>query len=135
MMKRTILAVCPFALALCAWIPSAHATSTANIVCYLWADQPSAASYTPSTTYSFNRPGGANKVTRSGPGSYTVTCGKVTSLSGPRGGHIQVSAYGGSANACNVVFWGGTPLSANVQCRSLVTGAPTDSFFDFLFVR
>src|SRR4029078_12722254 len=37
-MKRTILAACPFALALCAWPPSAHAALTANIVCYLWAN-------------------------------------------------------------------------------------------------
>ena len=66
-MKRTTLAACPLALAFCAWAPSAHAASTANIVCYLWADQPTSASYTPSTSYSFNRPGGPNTVTRSGP--------------------------------------------------------------------
>ena len=134
-MKRTILVACALALAPCAWASSAHAASTANIVCYLWADQPTAASYTPSTSYSFNRPGGANKITRSGPGSYTVTCGNVPSFSGPRGGHVQVSAYGGASAVCNTTFWGGTPLQAAVQCRSLVTGALVDNYFDFLFVR
>jgi hypothetical protein len=134
-MKRTILVACALALAPCAWASSAHAALTANIVCYLWADQPTSASYTPSTTYSFNRTGGPNKVTRSGPGSYTVTCGKVPSLSGPRGGHVQVTAYGSANTLCNVTGWGGTPLQAGVQCRSLVGGALTDSLFDFLFVR
>src|SRR6478735_5405110 len=66
-MKRAIFVACALALAPCAWTSSAHAASTANIVCYLWADQPTSASYTPSTSYSFNKPGGQNKVTRSGP--------------------------------------------------------------------
>jgi hypothetical protein len=143
-MKSMILRACPVALLLCTSGYSGQAAETAspslaadtaNIVCYAWADQPTASSYIPSTSYSFNRRGGNIRITRSGPGSYTVICRKVPGFAGPRGGHVQVSAYGSSSVVCNTTGWGGTPLSAGVQCRALLTGALTDSFFDFLFVR
>lgn len=52
---------------------------SAIILCYVWADQPSSAlnvAYTPSPIYSYNFVGrdGANSVTRTAVGNYTVRC-------------------------------------------------------------
>src|SRR5262245_42166976 len=58
---------------------------------YVWANQPSSASYTPSLTYQFNSAGGTNTITRSGVGQYTVHFPGLSTL----GGHVQVTAYGG----------------------------------------
>ena len=113
-------------------------------LCYVWANSATTASYTPSSTYSYNlvyRWGG-NTVTRSGVGTYQVTCRGVggagsgaanTSWGG--GVHVQVTAYGGTSNYCKVVSWGtgGANFTGNVKCYN-PAGAAADSQFDLLFL-
>jgi hypothetical protein len=140
-MKRTTFVVCSLALVFCSWVSSAHANTipTAQALCYLWADQPTTASYQPSAPYSYNKAGGAsaNLVTRKAPGFYVVTCKKIGAFAGKRSGHVQVTASGIDATWCKVVTWGGgsgADLNAQVECRN-PAGALADSYFDFLYVR
>src|SRR5262245_53566386 len=46
-----------------------------NRYAYVWADNPLAAFYVPAAAYSFNAKGGANTITRTGIGAYTVHFG------------------------------------------------------------
>jgi hypothetical protein len=99
---------------------------------YVWANEPSSASYTPSTYYSFNSSGGANTILRSGVGRYTVNLyGLVAG-----GGHVQVTAYGPSSDTCKVANWGvgGTYLSVNVNCYNHL-GQPVDTYYTLYFVN
>ncbi|MFI5937313.1 hypothetical protein [Actinoplanes sp. NPDC051494] len=98
---------------------------------YLWADQPSAASYTPSPTYQWNSAGGTNTVQRQGPGSYVV---RLPGL-GTTGGHVQVTAYGRSAARCKVVSWGpsGSTQLIRVNCRN-AAGVLTDNRYTLTYV-
>ncbi|SDI97446.1 hypothetical protein SAMN05444157_1080 [Frankineae bacterium MT45] len=97
---------------------------------YVWADQPSTASYTPSTTYSYNSYGGANSIVRNGVGSYTVTFGRLAS-----GGTVDVTAYSTNAR-CKVGNWyhsGGNEV-VNVYCFSNA-GVAVDSYYDVVFAN
>jgi hypothetical protein len=91
---------------------------------YVWADNPTSASYTPSPTYAFNSSGGATTITRSGIGVYAV---KFSGLggNGSAGGNVLVTAYGGGSETCKVVSWnsGGTDFIANVRCFTSAGGA------------
>lgn len=89
---------------------------------YLWADQPSTASYTPSTTYQWNSTGVNNTITRTGVGSYTANMPGMSFV----GGTVEVTAYGTGSAHCKVVSWFST--SVNVACFT-AAGAPTDSMF------
>ena len=146
-MRLSAIAV---ALAAAVWVSPASADPGrgANTMCYLWAHDASPAigvAYTPSTTYSYNAVGrsAANTVTRSGTGSYTVTCrgvggGALFGGSGSwgAGGHVQVTAYGSEdADYCKVGGWstGGADFSASVVCYNSA-GARSDSRFNLLFV-
>src|SRR5436305_1152737 len=84
---------------------------------YVWADNPTSASYTPSPTYAFNSSGGTITITRSGIGVYAV---KFSGLGGgaSAGGNVLVTAYGGGSEICKVVSWssGGANFIANVRC-------------------
>ena len=88
---------------------------------FAWADQPTAASYTPSASYAANPGGSAPTATRAGAGVYTVTFGGQSLT----GGNVQVSGYGSKA-VCNVASWGGT--NATVTCYDR-NGTATDSRF------
>jgi hypothetical protein len=94
---------------------------------YVWADNPTSASYTPSPTYSFNSSGGATDITRSGVGTYAV---QFSGLGGgsSSGGNVQVTAYGGGSETCKVVSWGsgGANFVANVRCFNSA-GSPADT--------
>jgi hypothetical protein len=114
-----------------------------TVLCYVWANNPSTASYSPSSVYSYNANGkaAANVITRSSPGVYNVTCRGVGGAAlgggtgwGP-GGHVQVTAYGGDSNYCKVVSWvtGGADFSAGVRCYTHA-GALADTRFDLLFL-
>ena len=52
---------------------AAPAVFTPANLSYVWANQPTAASYTPSLPYQYNSGGGTDTITRSGTGSYTTT--------------------------------------------------------------
>jgi hypothetical protein len=105
-------------------------TNPPNIA-YAWADEDTTASYTPSTTYSYNPSGGAVSVTRSGVGSYTMT---FNGLDGAQltGGDVRVTSYF-NVDRCKVGSWGnsGANFSVNINCYSLA-GALTDSEYEVL---
>jgi hypothetical protein len=94
---------------------------------YVWASDPTAASYTPPTNYQMNSTGaGANTITRSGTGVYTV---RFTGL-GVTGGVAHATAYGAGTSQCKVGSWhpsGGDQL-VTVRCFTLA-GAAVDSMF------
>jgi hypothetical protein len=104
------------------------ATSTPSPA-YAWANQPSAASYTPSAFYSHNPRGGIT-ATRSGPGVYQMTWTGYALVSG--GGHPQVTAYGGTNERCQIAAWGGDSVS--VRCFDSA-GDPADSQYSVLYAR
>ncbi len=98
---------------------------------YLWADQPSAADYSPNNLYQWNSQGNQNTVQRSGPGQYTAI---LTGLSGgPNGGHVQVTGYG-TTDLCKVRSWStsGADLRVYIGCYDN-TGAAADSRFTLSF--
>jgi hypothetical protein len=84
--------------------------SSANVIAYAWANNRSSASYTPTSTYSYNAAGGAITATRSGVGVYKITFAnmKVTGR-----GNVQVSAYA-DPERCVIASWSGA--SVNVRC-------------------
>jgi hypothetical protein len=145
---KKLAAVCLFALVLGASAAVADPGRGASVQCYVWANNASptvGVPYIPSTTYSFNAVGraGANTVTRTGTGSYTVTCKGVGGGSlftgggswGP-GGHVQVTSYGSeNANYCKVGSWatGGADFAVTVRCFS-PGGALADTRFDLAFI-
>jgi hypothetical protein len=101
------------------WTPSAEAASFGWA--YLWADQPTAPSYTPSLAYQFNSSGATNTVVRTGVGRYTA---KLPNL-GSQTGQVQVTAYGTGSERCKVERWypSGTTQQVNVRCFTS-TGTP-----------
>jgi hypothetical protein len=111
------------------WTPSAEAASFGWA--YLWADQPTAPSYTPSLAYQFNSSGATNTVVRTGVGRYTA---KLPNL-GSQTGHVQVTAYGTGSERCKVERWypSGTTQQVNVRCFTS-TGTPVDTRFTMTYV-
>ena len=97
---------------------------------YVWANQPTTASYVPNTLYSFNPAGSSIVVTRSSTGVYTVVFDGYD-VYGPFG-HVQVSATGSVARHCKVVSW--FDETANVRCFTS-TGALVDSAFTLLYLK
>ena len=99
-------------------------------IAFMWADQPTAAAYTPSSSYSFNSSGGVNTVTRSSPGRYFA---KLPGFS-KAGGNPQVTAFGQTAARCEIVDWSNDLSGATVavQCVN-AAGAPADDIFDLSF--
>lgn len=98
---------------------------------FVWANQPTAASYTPSTSYQSSSAGTTATVRRSSTGAYQVTFPGL----GGGGGDVQVSAYGSSDGFCQVGGWGGSPdLSVWVYCFSS-SGARADRTFTVQYFR
>ena len=97
---------------------------------YAYANNPSSASYTPSSTYSYNGGGGAITATRSGAGSYRMSFAGLSTTNG----HVQVTAYGSSAT-CGVNSWSpsGGALNVGVRCRD-AAGAPVDTRYTVMFI-
>lgn len=91
---------------------------------FLWANDPSAASYTPSATYNHTSGGGLNTMTRSGPGDYLVGW---TNLLRPEATVAEVNfvtAYGNDARDCQLWTW--SENSVRVLCFD-PDGTPADS--------
>jgi hypothetical protein len=116
---------------------------------YLWADQPSAATYVPYAAYQFNSSGSTNTVTRTGVGAYKAV---LPNVGGNWEGHVQVTAYGSGTERCKVSNWRGagtvgrtlatwSPLvsgvEVNVRCfagSGVLPGTPADTKFTLTFV-
>jgi hypothetical protein len=109
------------------------ATGAGWKVGYVWADQQSTASYTPSASYQYSSAGLTNTITRSSTGVYRVTFPGL----GTSGGHPEVTSYGPSSSTtrCKIASWaGGTAESVNVLCFD-AAGAPADSRYVVTFVN
>lgn len=144
-MKKALLPLLGLAvIAILAQPASTDPGRGTSVLCYVWANNPTAASYSPSATYSYNANGkaAANQITRSGVGTYTVTCKGVggAAIGGGTGwgagGHVQVTSYGSEdADYCKVSNWstGGNDFAAAVRCYNHAGGL-SDNRFDLLFV-
>jgi hypothetical protein len=112
----------------------AHAGPPQDIgAAYVWADEPTSASYTPAVSYQWNSTSPTrviNHVQRTGVGVYLVF---MKNLVGNRG-TVSVTAYGESSAYCKVVDWFPVPDGASTSQRIRVhcfdrTGTPVDSRF------
>lgn len=102
---------------------------------YLWADQPAAASYTPSPTYSWNDTRPDPTIVRSGPGEYTVRLEGLAPL-GSESGHVQVATYGTAARRTKVRGWNAIGNDMLVLVRTMdMSGAPADARFTLSYVE
>ena len=105
-------------------------TVTPKRVAYAKADQPLAASYSPSPVTSFNSAGGTISITRQGPGNYRVSFPGQR----PNAGEVEsfiVSGYGLSNGYCKIASWGtgaNNDLVADVRCFAF-GGSAGDSPF------
>jgi hypothetical protein len=102
---------------------------------YVWANNPTAGSYTPSTTYQRNltRTLATNTITRSGVGYYKVVFENLGIYSG---GTIDVTAYGPGPGECKVQNWGPTLADMNVYVRCFnANGAALDTMFTAALTR
>ena len=100
---------------------------------YVWADNPAAASYTPSTAYQRNLTGALNTIQRLGVGYYKVV---FENLGIYYGGTVDVTAYGPGPGECKVQNWGPTLADMNVYVRCFnANGAALDTRFTAAFTR
>jgi hypothetical protein len=101
---------------------------------FAWADQPTAASYTPSTLYSYNHAGAGIQITRAGTGVYNVHFESFGAIND--GGNVQVTGYGsfggGNGKYCKVSIWSSDTVT--VLCFDAV-GVAADSYFTVLFLK
>jgi hypothetical protein len=114
------------------WPVGSAGAATTGKGAYVWANQPSSASYTPSAAYAYDSAGGTITITRSGAGAYTVRFPNLGSVGGS--GTVNVSTYGSTPAACRTGGWGpsGADLLVNVDCYSL-SGSLMDSTFTATF--
>lgn len=94
-------------------------------VAYAWANEPTSASYVPSTAYQFAdfQSRDTTSITRQGTGSYAVR----NSFTHFTAGNVQVTAYGFGSEHCNTAFWT-DPDGIQVRCFS-ANGSPVDTLF------
>jgi hypothetical protein len=99
---------------------------------YVWANDPTAASYVPSHGYQRNSAGLDNRIARTATGAYTVTFPGLGSV----GGTADVTAYGSGSEHCKIQDWriAGADLDLRVLCFS-AGGAPVDAKFTAAFTR
>ena len=99
---------------------------------FLWADQQSSPSYTPSTSFQYNSTGATNTLTRSSTGVYEALLPGLDKV----GGHVQVTAYGTTAARCKTSGWGSDSSGTSVGVRCFdATGAPSDQRFTLEYSR
>jgi len=102
---------------------------------FLYADEPTVASYTPQSIYSYNSKGGVNTVIRNSIGNYTATLPGLTKVAGDV--HVTAANNGGLTTTpmrCKTAGWGvdGTNTYVNVLCFD-VNGAPADEPYSLLY--
>ena len=99
---------------------------------YVWANKPTAQSYTPAANYQFNArdPGVAvNKIVRHGVGDYSVKLPFV----GTSHSTLKVTGYGNDSTECQSNGWGGSgQVTANVLCHD-AAGNPVDAMFTLTY--
>ena len=100
---------------------------------YVWANEPTSAAYTPSSTYQINTAGATNTISRSAVGSYKVNLPKMATSSSTA---ALVTAYGSGSEYCTVQRWGsdgGSGTNVFVQCFDR-SGTPVDTQFALLYL-
>jgi hypothetical protein len=98
---------------------------------YVWADQPTSASYVPAGAYQGNSAGAGNSITRAGVGSYTVHFIGLIDF----GGTVDLTAYGSNA-MCKVAGWGPLGISQDVRVLCFnASGAPVDTTFTAIYSK
>jgi hypothetical protein len=101
------------------------------VMAYLWADQPSTASYTPALPNQFNSSGATNTARRIGVGAYTASLPNL----GAWAGHVQVTAYGTGSERCKTSNWSPVGSAQEVQVRCFTSsGTPVDTRFTLTYV-
>jgi hypothetical protein len=97
---------------------------------YVWANEPTSNDYQPALSYQGNSTGAPNRITRWGPGRYTVQFTNLDTF----GGTVNVTAYGTSGHTCKVGGWGpsGGNQYVSVYCFSAI-GSPDDTYFTASF--
>jgi probable HAF family extracellular repeat protein len=106
-------------------------------IAYAWANQPTAASYTPAPQYAYNSAGGLIQIARQSTGVYDVA---FESLPGWGNNGLSsaaaVTAYGSSTIACSLASYASSPnrAVATVSCFNVVTKVLADSRFTVLVV-
>jgi hypothetical protein len=103
---------------------------------YAWADNPVAASYTPDLAYQWDTNAtqtGTVSISRQGVGTYDVFMPFQDNALDE--GNVQVTAYGGTSDRCQVDTWGFVPggRSARVLCFTN-SGVPDDTFYTVQYV-
>jgi hypothetical protein len=107
----------------------------------VWADVPTAPTYTPHTAYQWNISNAAGgqgalaTIERPSTGRYHVTL--PSQYPTASGGHVQVTSYGSGTKRCQVLAWGssgGSAMLVEVVCTTR-TGAPSDAMFTMQFQR
>lgn len=98
---------------------------------YTWANNPTAASYTPSAPYSFNSSGESINIRRLSTGRYVVTFNELGG-NGVAGGHVQISDYGTGRHQCRIMSWASNSAHfvVNVQCQDQLNGTPLDARYN-----
>lgn len=100
---------------------------------YLWANNPSSASYTPATAFSWNGTRPDPTIVRVSAGNYLVT---LPGLDAPfaNGGHVQACTYGGFAARTKVQSWQVVGLDTQVQVRTYaMNGTAVDARFNLTY--
>jgi hypothetical protein len=109
------------------------ASTFTSPVAFAYANQPTASSYIPPASSSWN-PAGGITVSRSGVGNYSVLFKNIGPGLRSNGGHVQVVAVGTGSQYCVVESWGGSPdLSIDVKCFTK-SGSPADTKFNVQFL-
>ena len=100
---------------------------------FAFANKPTAASYAPAGSGSYN-PAGTTKIARLSIGNYHVLFNGLGAKLGGKSGHVQVNAVGAGKAWCKAAEdWGGNPnLGLLVQCYT-TGGQPVDAKFNLLF--
>lgn len=122
--------------------PAGAATNSAFIVQYarqdtnngagahLFAGNPTAESYNPSSIYSWNSSGGINRIQRIATGIYDAFLPGLAVA----GGSVQITAYGAGADHCKVQSWGPSGSEQRIRVRCFdTTGAASDAAFSLNF--
>jgi hypothetical protein len=124
---RRILAAALGALAVAVVLMPAPAQADPQVDGYVWAYQPSAASYTAASGYERDSTGGSVVITRSSPGVYSVRFSGMA----VGGGVAQVRPYGaGNTAICTVASWLPVGLDEVVSVRCFTaSGVAADSYF------
>ncbi len=114
-------------------VPAANAAVIGSA--YVWANDSTSSSYTPSAPYQYNSTGGTNTATRQGTGQYTVN---LPGLGGSNG-TVLVTAYGSTSSYCKVVRWARNAFASSimqvfVNCFT-ADGVPADSQYTMSYTN